>query len=440
MSKTFRHFYRGSLVLLACLMFISSTAEAARSASSRKTGTSDPRYAAVIMDPKTGEILHQQNANAKRYPASLTKMMTLYLLFEQMKKGKMSLKTKMKASRYAASQEQTNISLKPGDRIPVSTAIKALIVRSANDVAVIVAEKISGNVASFARLATKRARELGMKNTTFRNPHGLPNSKQITTARDMAKLSIALRRDFPQYYHYFKTQKFSWRGKTYYSHNRVLKRYTGTDGLKTGYIRASGFNLATSVQRGGRRLIGVVMGGGSGKWRDDRMINLLAQGYKKLAKRGGGSRKRYAGNLPSYTPAQLQVIAKKKAAEDAKRKKAVAKKKVAAKKTQSASNNEKIKLGSGFQVSGGTLKEFWGIQVGAFADREQAEHAIAKAYTMAQRFLKGSRVAVIDAGIDGSQIHRARLENLSQQQARAACRALAARKAPCFVYRSTPKG
>jgi D-alanyl-D-alanine carboxypeptidase len=437
--------YIYAVIALAFIGVLGAADLAYATRSSSKTGVHDPRYAALIMDPTTGEILHQQNANAKRYPASLTKMMTLYLLFEQMEKGKITSKTKMKASRYAASQPQTNISLKAGDRVPLSIVIKSLIVRSANDVSVVVAEHISDNVASFARLATKRARELGMKNTTFRNPHGLPNAKQVTTAADMAKLAIALKRDFPQYYHYFKTQKFSWRGKTYYTHNRVMKRYSGADGLKTGYIRASGFNLATSVERGGRKLIGVVMGGATGTWRDDRMIALLSSGYRTLAKRGGSSKKRYAQHLPSYTPAQQARIAAREKAAAEKQKLAQAnatKRDISANSRaviRSASAQEKVTLGAGYVQASAPLRDMWGIQVGAFVDRQQAEQAVAKAYTMAQKSLKGSRVAVVDAGISGNQIHRARLENLSQEQARVACRTLVANDAPCFVYRATPK-
>lgn len=270
-----------------------------KQAAPTRSGTEDPRYAALIMNPMTGEIYHSVNADARRYPASLTKMMTLYLLFEALEKKQISLNTRMDVSDYAAGMPQTNLHLSEGDEIPVEVAIKALVVRSANDVSVVVAEKLSGDVDAFAERMTAKARALGMRNTVFKNPNGLPDEDQHTTARDMAKLGIALKRDFPKYYPYFATRQFSWNGATYYTHNRVMLRYSGTDGIKTGYVRASGFNLVTSVKRGGRPLVGVVLGGTSGRWRDDRMIALLDASYQKIAERGAARGNIYSENLPT---------------------------------------------------------------------------------------------------------------------------------------------
>ena len=262
------------------------------------SGTASPRYAAVILNPATGEIYHQDSANERRYPASLTKMMTLYLLFEALENNKIDLDDRMPVSELAARQPQTNLSLDAGDRINVETAIKSLVVRSANDVSVVVAEKLAGDVGSFAQKMTAKAKQLGMRNTVFKNPNGLPNSAQYTSAMDMAKLGIALKRDFPRYYRYFSTLQFSHNGVTYYTHNRVMLRYAGVDGIKTGYIGSSGFNLVTSVVRGGRPLVGVVMGGQSGGWRDNRMIELLDESYDIVARRGAVRGKRYPNNLP----------------------------------------------------------------------------------------------------------------------------------------------
>jgi D-alanyl-D-alanine carboxypeptidase len=271
------------LVALCVMLSAVSDADAAKRRSKKRyakpnpavTGVNDPRYAALILNPATGEVYHERNADARRYPASLTKMMTLYLLFEALENGKTTLDARMDISELAARQPQTNLSLDAGDSIPVETAIKALVVRSANDVSVVVAEALGGSVEGFAQIMTAKAKSLGMRNTVFKNPNGLPNAAQVTTARDMAKLGIALKRDFPNYYHYFSTLQFSYEGVTYYTHNRVLMRYAGADGIKTGYINSSGFNLVTSVERGGRPLVGVVLGGGSGGWRDTRMIQLL---------------------------------------------------------------------------------------------------------------------------------------------------------------------
>lgn len=269
----------------------------------------DARYSDIILDPQTGEVLHETNADGSRYPASLTKMMTLYLLFDALAHDKIALDDRMEVSELASEQPQTNLALSPGDRIPVETAIKALVVRSANDVAIVVAESLGGDVDHFAEMMTAKAHALGMRNTVFQNPNGLPNDAQSTSARDMAKLGIALKRDFPQYYHYFATRQFSWQGASYFTHNRVMLRYSGVDGIKTGYIGKSGFNLVTSVTRGGRPLVGVVMGGSSGRWRDDRMIALLDQAYAKLSARGAGAGKPSPYNLPLPLKTAARVAA-----------------------------------------------------------------------------------------------------------------------------------
>jgi D-alanyl-D-alanine carboxypeptidase len=429
-----------------CVMLATSFAEAARPSSVRtvsRVGVNDPRYAALVMDPDTGEIFHQQNANLLRHPASLTKVMTLYLLFEQLQAGKMNMQTPMQVSRIAAAQPRTNLALRAGTTIPVEIAIKSLIVQSANDVSVVVAEHIAGSQEKFAIMATNKARALGMRNTVYKNPNGLPNSAQVTTALEQAKLGIAIRRDFPKYYSYFSTRQFSWRGVNYYTHNRVMTRYSGTDGIKTGFINASGFNVLSSVQRGGRRLIGVVLGGASGVWRDDRMISLFSQGYQTLASRGNRqSGTIYAANLPLSREGS-QAIASAASAPA----RAVPAENLQADRGIIANAQQQGRMGlpsagSPFarinpeaSASAGA-HEYWGIQVGAFADREQAERAVAQAYQLAQNALQGSKVSVIGAGVSGSTIHRARLENLSEGQAKEACKALISNNAPCFIYRA----
>ncbi|MEI7668749.1 MAG: D-alanyl-D-alanine carboxypeptidase family protein [Pseudomonadota bacterium] len=242
-----------------------------------------PRVATIIVDYDSGKVLQAENADSLHYPASLTKMMTLYLTFEALKKGNLNLNQTIPISETAASQPQTNISLAVGERLAVKDAILSVVVRSANDSAVALGEAIGGSVSGFAQKMTKKAQQLGMKNTVFRNPSGLPDNAQHTTARDMALLGIALKRDFPQYFPFFKTESFSFNGKTYVTHNHVMMRYDGVDGIKTGFIRASGFNLVTSVNRDGHRLVAVVLGGSTWRARDDRMIGLLDRTFTQLA-------------------------------------------------------------------------------------------------------------------------------------------------------------
>lgn len=247
------------------------------------------KYAAIVIDARTGKTLYARNADAARYPASLTKMMTLYMLFEAMTAGRVNKSTPVPFSKNAAAEPPTKLGVKAGGAIPVETAIYALITRSANDVATAVGEMLAGSEQAFAQRMTARARSLGMGSTTFRNAHGLPNTAQKTTARDLAVLSIALREHFPQYYSYFSTRGFNYGKQRINTHNRMFGRIEGVDGIKTGYTRASGFNLATSVQAGGRNVVAVVMGGKSGRSRDDQMAALLREYLPKASTRGGGA-------------------------------------------------------------------------------------------------------------------------------------------------------
>jgi len=239
-------------------------------------------YSALVVNAETGQVLYEKNASSIRYPASLTKMMTLYLAFDAIKHNKLGLHDKLDVSQKAHQQPQTNISLEVGDRLPVETAIESVVVRSANDSAMVLAEAVGGTEWNFAMMMNKKARELGMKDTVFRNPSGLPDNQQHTSAYDMARLAIALRRDFPEYYHYFKMNSFVWNGITYPGHNHVMAKYPGVDGVKTGYIRASGYNLVTPSNKDGHRLVAVVMGGSTITSRDDQMMALLDRSFASL--------------------------------------------------------------------------------------------------------------------------------------------------------------
>lgn len=240
----------------------------------------------ILMDAQSGQVMYEENALELRYPASLTKMMTLYIVFDALERTSLTKNTLLTASDNVAKQPSTNIELKKGQRISIHNAIKALIVRSANDVATLIAESFAGSEEKFAKIMTYRARKLGMNNTVFKNASGLPNSKQHTTIYDIAILVKALQRDFPQHYHYFGTTEFSWGGKEYNTHNKLMTSYPGVDGLKTGYIRASGFHLASSYKNPvtGQRLIAIYMGADRPKERRRVLSDLLKHAEKNKLK------------------------------------------------------------------------------------------------------------------------------------------------------------
>ena len=231
--------------------------------------------AAIVVDMNSGAILHSQAADVLRHPASLTKIMTLYVLFGYLRQGKLTPNSDLVVTPHAASQSPTKLGLKPGATIKVNDAIKALVTQSANDAAATIAENLAGTEENFARLMTDTARRIGMGNTTFRNASGLPNDEQVTTARDMAILGAHIIHDYPEYYGVFETRYFTFNGRKYRNHNRLLFGYKGTNGIKTGYTRASGFNLTASVQRGDKHLVAVVLGGRTGSGRDAAMRALL---------------------------------------------------------------------------------------------------------------------------------------------------------------------
>lgn len=235
------------------------------------------RHAALIIDANTGRVLHAQFADEPRYPASLAKMMTLYIVFEQLQQGRLTPSTRIKFSENAASTPPSRLDLDAGDEISVADAIKALITKSANDVAVAVAEHIAGSTEKFAALMTQKARSLGMGSTVFRNPHGLPDANQVTTARDMVTLALRLHDHFPRYYPLFATQTFAYNGSLYRNHNTLLGRFEGMDGIKTGYTSASGFNLVSSVRRDGKHVVGALFGGSTAATRNAHMKTLLTR-------------------------------------------------------------------------------------------------------------------------------------------------------------------
>lgn len=275
-TKRFVPGFHGQLFLILCALF-SSCLFIPQKAEAR-----NPRYASIVMDADTGMILHQRYADKKLYPASLAKMMTMLLTFEAIENNDLSLRDRAVISRHAASMVPSKLGLPVGSSIRVEDALYALATKSANDVAVALGEKIAGTESRFAAYMTKRAQQIGMNNTQFRNASGLHHPQQFSTARDMAKLARFILDNYPQYYGYFSTRKFTYRGKTYRNHNRMMDSYSGMDGFKTGYIGASGFNLVASATRNNRRLIGVVFGGRTAGSRNAHMKKLLDDGFAEL--------------------------------------------------------------------------------------------------------------------------------------------------------------
>ncbi len=266
-----------SLAAVLVLIAISDDADARGRRRHRAAAAQSyqPPPASIVVDANSGKVMQSADADAPRHPASLTKIMTLYLLFEKLEAGKIKMSTDLPVSPHAAMQAPSKLALKPGETIKVETAIRAIVTKSANDVAVIVGEAIGGDEPSFAKMMTAKARALGMSGTTYFNASGLPHDRQITTARDQALLGRAIFDRFPDYYRYFSTRTFDFRGKSMRNHNHLLGAVEGVDGIKTGYVNASGFNIVTSVRRAGRHVVAVVFGGRTAKARDARVRSLI---------------------------------------------------------------------------------------------------------------------------------------------------------------------
>jgi D-alanyl-D-alanine carboxypeptidase len=339
-------------------------------------------------------------------------MMTLYMLFEAIDSRRLTMQTRLRVSPSAAAEEPTKLGLIAGQTIAVRDVILGLITRSANDAAVVAAEALAGSEERFATQMTAKARRLGMSSTTFQNASGLPDPEQRTTARDMARLARALMRQFPHHYHFFATESFSYNGYTYANHNRFMGWYEGADGLKTGYTRASGFNLAASADRGGRRLIGVVMGGTSPAARDERMGVILDDAFARRVPK-------YA--LPPIRHAALPV--------------------------EPAVQRQPLR-GSIVQASATSLpapppprapspvaQERWGVQVAAVGEAAQARHAAETARRVAPQPLKRASLELVRANATprSPNLIRARWVGVSEAEARDACRALQRRKMACLV-------
>jgi len=338
------------------------------------------KKAAIVIDFDTKEVLFEVNANTKNYPASLTKIMTLYILFDQIEKGLLTYDTKLKVSKIASSRSPSKLYLEAGSYIKVEDAIMALIIKSANDVATVVAENISGTEKDFAKLMTRYARNLGMANTTFKNASGLPNRAQLTTARDISILSHALISNFPEEYKLFSKQNFTYNGKTYKTHNKLMLSYEGADGIKTGYIKASGFQLAFSAVRNNKRLVGVIFGGDTGKQRD-RSLKIIMD--KEFAELGINKKEKQS------------TIVKKE--------------------------TKKITTNS------------YSIVVGTFKYRNNAEKQLKLIKSKYPKTTTAKKANIVLIKVSGKQLYESRFENFTKKEAYSACKRLKKYNRDCFV-------
>lgn len=414
------------------------------------------KYGSIIIDADSGAVISERYADKSLHPASLTKAMTLMMLFDAIDQGKIGLRDRIIISRHAASMVPSKLDLPVGSSIKVKDAIYALVTKSANDVAAAIAEHVGGTESNFAKMMTKKAHEIGMKKTTFKNASGLHDSKQVTTPRDMAIMARHLIFNYPRHYKYFSTQYFTYNGKTYRNHNRLMESYKGMDGLKTGYINASGFNLVASAVRGEHRLIGVVFGGRTSKTRNSHMENLLDAGFEKV-----GSLKVMAFNnvpIPSRKPTILRALASLNnlspaTGDDQTSNWAslntslqngmfgeiigegdsdpAATKRIETGLIAIAAHNgdhkpspymKSLKLNAATQPQKlATINDKWSIQIGAFASRAQTDRAIADAVKALPAGLNNANSIIVPMKKNNSWLFRGRLNGYTEAQARSAC-------------------
>lgn len=424
--------------LLAAAVVVGLTAGTARAAPDRS--------AALIMDYSTGATLYAHNADEPRHPASLTKMMTLYMTFEAIQQGRLTMDQKLLVSQFAFEQEPTKLGLRPGTTIPVRDAVLGLVTKSANDAAVVLAENLAGSEPAFARQMTQRARRLGMGSTLFTNASGLPSDAQITTARDMAILGRALIRDFPDFYALFSTRSFTYQGRQHPNHNRLMNVYDGMDGIKTGFIRASGFNLVASAKRDGRRLVGSVFGGASPSLRDQQMARLLDAGFAGTLTASAADLAPKRTQLaiaddpkPALTPVSTRLPARPMGGATITPVSATlgraAGASVEAAHPQAAPDKSSLKPAAAkVPAPAAKARGTWAVQVGAFATPTSARKAAEAASARARGPLADGTVAVAEGkDAKGAKLYRARIAGLTEKDARDACQALARQNSACVA-------
>ena len=394
-----------------------------------------PKYASIVVDAKSGEVLYAKRADSPRYPASITKVMTIYLAFEAMAAGKVKGSDLITVSPRAAAQPPTKLGLRAGDKITVDDALRAMATKSANDMAVAVAEHLGGSEQRFATMMTLRAKELGMQNSRFVNASGLPDSRQISSARDLAILSRAVMRDYPQYYRLFSTDNFQYRGQSLRNHNGLLRSMAGVDGIKTGFTNASGYNIAVSAVRDNRRLIAVVLGAPSTASRNSNAQGLMLTGFDVMARRARGEKITVAQSMfepeprGSMTPSIAQgdndtegQRIRLASAEPRKstRIEVVEPDDTPLRKEKKGEKSEKASA----------KKEKWIVQVGAFKTKSDAKEQIE---FVEKRFKKQFADASPMAADKQAGKYRARFQGFSEKEAKDACRAMKAKRLDCMV-------
>ena len=377
-------------------------------------------FEAIVLDAETGQVLAATNPDAQTYPASLAKMMTLYLTFEALNAGKLRLDQPLPVSEEAAAKPRSKLGLDPGDAVAVRDLILAIVTKSANDAATVLGEGLGGSEAAFADMMTRKARQLGMDHTTYRNASGLPDPEQQTTARDVARLALALYHDFPREYRYFATRDFEFRGETITGHDHLLDWYPGADGIKTGFINASGYNLATSAVQNGHRLIGVVMGGRTFRWRDEQMAAMLDQGFAEL---GSVPAPRHAAAETAAAPQEPPTAAEMPPARS--RPDAMG---------SLVASVSRHSAPSGDDEAPPAHAERWGIQIGAFHEEAAAERAVESVAHL--RLTSGKPQQIVPPSKNGRNgFYRARLLHFTSKEAHAACAALHKKGIACDVVR-----
>ncbi|KAA5804995.1 D-alanyl-D-alanine carboxypeptidase [Alkalicaulis satelles] len=392
------------------------------------------RYAVFVADMETGEVLHARRADAPRFPASLTKMMTLYMLFEAERDGRITLDDMLPVSAEAASRPASRLGLAEGAEIRAEDAVRALIIASANDVAVVVAEHLGGTETAFAEAMTERARRLGLTATTFRNASGLPDPLQRTTARDMARLAYALQRDFPERYHYFAETRFAWNGRSIPSHNTLVGNMRGVDGLKTGYIRASGFNVALTAGRHERRLVAIIMGGASPAVRDAHARELLEAAFATLDARDQG-RLLARLDVPRLNPIREQeLLTAELAGLPGRTEQGSARSAPPVRVELADADSLAAPAAPAPEISVLSLPRGWSIQVGAYGSEAAARARLETVSAMGlEDLISGARYAPEPLERGATRLWRARFAGLDVDAARAACARLQARGEACFT-------
>ena len=365
------------------------------------TGTARASVSSILIDAQTGEVLSSSAADTLRYPASLTKLMTLYITFDALEKGIIKMDDKLPVSRHAANMAPSKLGLRAGEKIKVRDAVMALVVKSANDCASVLAEGLGYTEENFAKTMTKVARELGMRNTTFYNASGLPNKNQKTTARDMALLGAAMYHHFPQYYKLFAAKKFTYKGRTIYTHNHLLKTFNGADGMKTGFTNAAGYNIVTSAERNGNRVIAVTMGHNTAKLRDKKVADLMNQGLKKLALNNKTS------NVNMYAAIEQPL--------------------------QSADLEKEIVKTAQKDQTPEEAVESWGIQIGAFSNYAKARNYALNIKKEVARKDAGKTVNVEPYQKGAAIIYRSKILGFEKNEAKTACNKLKKSNKSCIV-------